>query len=232
MGKVAWVFKRKGLQRELQETRQHVADLERMQCGLSWKPNDLRRHEARVFSQNGEDGIIQEIFRRVGTTNKQFVEFGVQHGGECNCRRLVVEEDWKGLFMEMDDEDFKRLKQRYAGAEGVNCVQAQVTSAAIQDLLEKHQVPLCFDMLSIDIDGNDYWVWRAIQKWRPRVVVIEFNSHYRPPIHWVMQENDDFRWHGTSYFGASLSSLNRLAGWKKYKLVGTDSRGINAFFVR
>jgi hypothetical protein len=75
-------------------------------------------------------------------------------------------------------------------------------------------------------------VWKAIQNWKPRVVVIEYNAQHRPPALWVMQEDPDGRWDGTSYFGASLQSLANLAVQKGYQLVGTDSRGVNAFFVR
>jgi hypothetical protein len=86
-------------------------------------------------------------------------------------------------------------------------------------------------LLSIDIDGNDYWVWAAVRRWRPRVVVIEYNAFHLPPKRWVMQEDDAYRWAGTTHFGASLASLTALAHDKGYELVATDSRGVNAFFV-
>jgi hypothetical protein len=107
-----------------------------------------------------------------------------------------------------------------------------VTSRNIEELLAAHQVPVDFDVLSIDIDGNDYWVWKAIQRWQPRLVVIEYNADYPPPVRWVMQENLDHRWNGTNYYGASLTSYVLLGRQKGYTLVATDSRGINAFFVR
>ena len=107
-----------------------------------------------------------------------------------------------------------------------------VTSANIEGLLEANGVPSEFDLLSIDIDGNDYWIWAAIQRWRPRVVVIEYNASFPPPRKWVMQENHAHRWNGTNYFGASLASLTALGRAKGYTLVATDSNGVNAFFVR
>jgi hypothetical protein len=192
---------------------------------------DLRAFERRVFSQNGEDGILEEIFRRIGIETRFFVEFGVESGAQCNCARLAVEEGWRGLFLEADPTDFERLAERYRGQEGVRCARAVVTSANIERLLEENGVPRSFDLLSIDIDGNDYWVWKAIRGWRPRVVVVEYNAAYPPPQRWVMKEDPEYRWNGTTYYGASLASLAALGREKGYALVGTNSSGVNAFFV-
>ena len=125
-----------------------------------------------------------------------------------------------------------RLAARYADAPGVRTARAEVTSATVEALFAGHGVPEEFDLLSIDIDGNDYWVWNAIQRYRPRVVVIEYNASYPPPRKWVMAENPAHAWDGTNYFGASLASLAELGRRKGYTLVGTESRGVNAFFVR
>jgi hypothetical protein len=192
---------------------------------------DLRAFERRVCSQNGEDGIIEEIFRRIGTGTRYFVEFGVESGAECNCARLALEAGWRGLFLEADAGHFERLAARYRGHEGVRCARSVVTSANIERLLEENGVPPDLDLLSIDIDGNDYWVWKAIHNWRPRVVVVEYNGAYPPPRYWVMKEDPDYRWNGTTYYGASLASLTALARDKGYALVGTNSAGVNAFFV-
>jgi hypothetical protein len=193
---------------------------------------DLRAYEHRVHSQNGEDGILREILNRIGVTNRYFVEFGVESGSECNCAELVFGQKWQGLFLEADDNYFRALAERYREHAGVKCVQSVVTSGNIESLLESGGVPAEFDVLSIDIDGNDYWVWAAIRRWRPRVVVIEYNASFPPPQKWVMAENPAHRWNGTNYFGASLESLAALGREKGYALVATDSRGVNAFFVR
>jgi hypothetical protein len=107
-----------------------------------------------------------------------------------------------------------------------------VSSANIEQLLAAHGVPRNCDLLSIDIDGNDYWVWSANQQWQPRVVVIEYNASIPPDQKWVMQENPNHRWDGTNYFGASLASLVALGRKRGYTLVATNSTGVNAFFVR
>src|SRR5262249_43973652 len=115
---------------------------------------------------------------------------------------------------------------------GVRCVQGGVTSANVEELLTAYQVPREFDLLSINIAGNEYWVWSAIQQWQPRVVVIGYNAAHPPERRWVMKEDANYRWNGTTYYGASLASLAALADRKGYTLVGTNSTGVNAFFVR
>ncbi len=197
-----------------------------------WQAGDLCAFEQSVFSQNGEDGIIQEIFRRIGTRHRFFVEFGVETGIECNCARLVREENWSGVFLEPVPELCARLQENYRAWPAVRCQQTAVTSRNIEALLAAQRVPRDLDLLSIDIDGNDYWVWQAIRRWRPRLVVIEYNAIFPPPVRWVMKENLAHRWDGTNYYGASLTSLTLLARAKGYVLVATDSRGVNAFFVR
>jgi hypothetical protein len=193
---------------------------------------DLRAFERRVYSQNGEDGIIQEIFWRIGVESKYFVEFGVETGAECNCARLVLEEGWKGLFIEANPSHFEKLAERYKSYHQIRCAREFITSANIEALLAQNGVPTNLDILSIDIDGNDYWVWTAIKNWSPRLVIVEYNPTIAPTEKWVMAERLDHRWDFTDYFGASLAALAELGRKKGYTLVATDSRGINAFFVR
>jgi hypothetical protein len=221
-----WLVRAGGLRDQLRRLLRRERRARWLQAG------DLRAYERRVYSQNGEDGILQEILRRVGTAGRFFVEIGVESGRECNCARLVHEEGWHGLFVEADAEQFAGLAERYAGRAGVRCVHATATSANVEALLREADVPHEFDVLSIDIDGNDYWVWAAVHGWRPRVVVIEYNAAHPPPVRWVMRENPEHRWDGTAYYGASLASLAALGRQKGYTLVATDSTGVNAFFVR
>ena len=221
-----WLVRAGGLREQFQR-------LLRCERRARWlQAGDLRAFERRICSQNGEDGILQEIFRRVGTVNRCLVEIGVEDGKECNGARLVLEEGWHGLFVEADADKFDGLARRYARRAGVQCVHATATSANVETLLQSANVPQTFDLLSIDIDGNDYWVWAAVQQWQPRVVVIEYNAAHPPPVRWVMRENAEHRWDGTTYYGASLASLAALGRKKGYTLVATDSTGVNAFFVR
>jgi hypothetical protein len=106
-----------------------------------------------------------------------------------------------------------------------------VTSANIEEVLAANDVPFEFDLLSIVLAGNDYWIWSAIRRWQPRVVVIQYNANHGPAKRWVMKEDPDYRWNGTAYYGASLASLTALGKEKGYALVATDSTGDLAFFV-
>jgi hypothetical protein len=217
----------------LAQVRQELRGEARSRQKAAWqRDGDLRGFEFSAHSQNGEDGILQEIFRRVGTTNRYFVEFGVETGDQCNCAYLARDKGWAGLFMEAGESEFEKLKQNYNPFPGIRCCRAMVSSANIEELLAAHQVPAEPDLLSIDIDGNDYWVWKAIRNWRPRVVVAEYNPFHLPPKKWVMKEDPTYVWKRTTYFGASLASLTLLGREKGYTLVGTDSMGVNAFFVR
>ncbi|MGH8246647.1 MAG: hypothetical protein ACREUU_09470 [Gammaproteobacteria bacterium] len=197
-------------------------------------PRRLSGHEATIYSQSGEDGIIAEIFRRVGVTNRYFVEFGSGDGRENNTVLLLVA-GWSGLWLEAHAEFVKTASetfQREAGEKRLIARQAFVTAENIEDLLRSANVPRAFDLLSIDIDRNDYWVWKAIGSYQPRVVVIEYNAVFPPGVSWVVNYEPTSYWDGSSHFGASLTALERLAREKGYSLVGCNLLGSNAFFVR
>jgi hypothetical protein len=182
--------------------------------------NDLERLERRVYSQNGEDGVLEAIFAAVGVTNRYFVEFGCGDATECNTAYLL-EQGWQGLLM--DPAGVSRNMR-------ATVRQEVVTAGNIDSLLRKYGVPEEFDLLSIDIDGNDYWVWGAITH-RPRVVVIEYNAAVPPGERKVIAYDPAFQWNGSDYFGASLRALAELGGRKGFTLVYCESRGVNAFFV-
>ncbi len=221
------------IKNKLSEIDMSVQSISRQSQQRRWlEAGDLRAFERSVFSQNGEDGIIQEIFWRIGTETRYFVEFGVESGIECNCARLALQEQWSGLFIESNSIAFEKLVQRYRECKSIQCVSACVSSSNVEDLFAENQVPFDFDLLSVDIDGNDYWVWSAIKQWHPRIVVIEYNASFPPEKKWVMPENPHHTWDGTTYHGASLASLVSLGEEKGYTLVTTDSRGVNAFFVK
>lgn len=192
----------------------------------------IEKYEKKVFSQNGEDGIIEELFLRIGTTNRFFVEFGVEDGMECLTRNLLVHHGWSGVLMEGNEFHFQNLLANTAQYPGVLARQHFITRDNIPDLFRAAGVPQEFDLLSIDIDGNDYWIWKALGGYEPRLVVIEYNASYPPPQKMVIPYQDHFCWDGTSYFGASLSSLEALGEELGYALIGTDTHGVNAFFLR
>jgi len=197
-------------------------------------PRRLNRYEYQVYSQNGEDGIIAEIFNRIGIEKRFFVEFGVGDGLENNTAYLLLK-GYAGCWIESNSEQVKRIDQKFSlliKNKRLKVMNARVSQENIESLFKEASIPQEFDLLSIDIDGNDYWVWKAIDAYHPRVVVIEYNAMYPPDIACVAKYNPEFQWDQTSYYGASLKSLETLGTDKGYRLVGCDFRGVNAFFVR
>src|SRR5204863_3385166 len=133
-----WLVRAGGLRDQIKSL-QRVQDHHRW-----WQAGDLRAFEQKVYSQNGEDGILKEILRRVGVRHRFFIEFGVETGTECNCARLAREEQWSGVFFEAAPELFTHLKNNYQVFPGVHCQQTAVTSRNIEELLAAHQVPADF----------------------------------------------------------------------------------------
>jgi hypothetical protein len=195
-------------------------------------PSNLRNYEARVFSQYGEDGILAELFARIGEGGRFAVEFGVEDGRECNARRLIEERGWSALLIEGNASHAEAARARYAGRL-VQVVHRFLTAETILATLAEAGVPVEFDLLSIDVDGNDYWLWQTIlATYRPRAVVIEYNGRWPPPKVWVMPYDPNHRWDRSAYYGASLAALAKLGARKGYALVGCSFAGLNAFFVR
>jgi hypothetical protein len=197
-------------------------------------PDKLTRFEKQVFSQFGEDGIIQEIFRRIGTTNQYFVEFGVEDGSETNSTYLLYK-GWRGLWIDGNKEHMATIHRNCANAiakEQLTAIESFITAENIESLFSRANVPEEPDLLSIDIDRNDYHVWKAITHYKPRVVVIEYNGIFPPGDEFVVAYDANAWWDTSSNYGASLESLTRLGESKGYKLVCCTFAGLNAFFIR
>jgi hypothetical protein len=197
-------------------------------------PKRLTRYGYKIYSQNEEDGILHEIFRRIGTTNRVFVEFGVGNGLENNTYALLFQ-GWRGLWLEAAPSQVKKIQAglpRTIASGQLQVAQAFVTRANINTLISAHIPEKEIDLLSVDIDGNDVHVWDAITAITPRVVVIEYNAKFPPPISYCMQYDQNFIWDGDDNFGASLQYLETHLGQKGYALVGCSLLGNNAFFVQ
>ncbi|MET0840335.1 MAG: hypothetical protein ABWY19_16265 [Marmoricola sp.] len=192
--------------------------------------SDLARYELRGFSQNGEDGVLVEILNRIGVTNRFFVEFGIQNGTEGNCVLLADVFGWSGVFIEADDELFDAVSAKYAGFP-VRTVQDFVTAARVDEIFTAAGVPAAPDVVSIDIDGNDLYVWDALTVARPRVVVIEYNSGIRGTGPLAQPHDPDRPWSGGGDFGSTIAALDKVADRKGYRLAHTDMTGTNAFYV-
>jgi hypothetical protein len=197
------------------------------QAADKWKLTaDLGRFGRKVYCQNNEDGILQQILSDLNISRGYFVEFGVgppwgktfaEAGLEANCR-LLREQGWSGLFMDSGEYPPEAAVAR-----------EHVSPFNINALLRKHAVPHDFDVLSIDIDGQDFWVWMNLLS-APRIVIIEYNASLPLERSCVVPLLADFAWDTTSWFGASLAALDKLARSRFYTLVYAN--GVNAFFVR
>jgi len=216
------------------------AELQRRYAGMTEQSQKsiFKREEFRAYSQNGEDGLLLFIFSKIGTTNKTTIEFGVGDGSQCNSANLILNFGWNGLFME-GSKDAVQRGLNYFKHKGITALQFKnvfITVENINQLIADSGISGEIDLLNVDIDGNDYWVWQAINNVNPRVVVVEYNSSFGADRSISVPYAPDFnRWekHGSGwYHGASLSALTKLGNQKGYDLVACDSTGVNAFFVR
>jgi len=186
-------------------------------------------HEGSTFSQNGEDGILQWIFDCVGETSRYFVEIGAADGSE-NCTRNLAEHGWSGVWIEGSPE-LATQARALPVAQRIKVVDAFITTSNAVTLLSDAGVPTQFDLLSLDIDGNDYWVMeRLLGAFRPRVIVAEYNGANR--FDWASPYLDVRDWDRSWNFGSSLSRQVSLMEHFGYRLVGCDGVGVNSFFVR
>jgi hypothetical protein len=200
----------------------------------------IHQAEFKVFSQFGEDGIIQYLVSHVPVPSTIFVEFGVEDYGESNTRFLLMNSNWKGLIIDAGTAHIDFLRRYNSGhllwSHDIDAASAFVTRDNINDILRHAGVAGDIGLLSIDIDGNDYWIFDTIDVIMPRIVVIEYNSTFGPDLRITVPYRDDFNriaaHYARLYFGASLAALCELAEAKGYTFVGSNSAGVNAFFVR
>ena len=193
----------------------------------------LEGYGFKVYSQSDEDGIIEEIFNRIGVTNKIFIEFGVDYGLENNTHYLLLK-NWEGLWIEGSEQKYNEILKKFNPVifnNRLKVINSFITKENINDLISS-TISGEIDLLSIDIDGNDIYVWDSINVINPRVVVIEYNGKLSPSVDWVQPYNPNFIWDSTDYSGASLNHINKVANDKGYQFVGTNVAGVNAFFVR
>jgi len=196
--------------------------------------------EFRCNSQNSEDGILVYIFSLIGMTNRVVLEICAGDGTECNAANLILNHGFRGLLFDGNAELIERGRAFYAAHPNTRIsppklVATWITAETINDQIAGQGFAGDIDLLSLDIDGNDYWVWKALTVVRPRVVVLEFNASCGPEVAATMSYNPDYRWEydgSPNRFGASLSAFVKLGSAKGYRLIGIQQLGFNAFFVR
>lgn len=201
---------------------------------LKAEPKALAGYGYKVFSQSDEDGIINEIFRRIGLTNRTFVEFGVGDGLENNTVALIYE-SWSGLWIEGSGEFCERIGRGFASAISsgqLKIINSFVTPENINELISREIKSSEIDLLSVDIDGNDAHVFDKITCINPRVIVFEYNAKFGPSLNYCMAYNGNYAWKKSDRFGASLKYFEGLLRGKGYSCVGCNIVGTNSFFVR
>ncbi len=197
-------------------------------------PRDLAHFEHQVYSQNGEDGIIAEIFRRIGAKERNFIEIGVGDGLENNTA-FLLSQGWTGLWMDGSPKNGKIIRQKLAKATSrgnLRFVESFLTAENVSGLIASAGMPNEVDLLSLDIDRNTYFIWEALPQIRARLVIVEYNATMPPWLEWKVQYRADEWYDGTFYYGASLKAFESLGAKLGYSLVGCDLHGVNAFFVR
>lgn len=200
------------------------------------RPRSLRDVELRVFSQFGDDGIIHWLAHRLPIDVDTFVEFGVGDYREANTRLLLMRDNWRGMVMDSSEANVASIRaDRISWRHDLVAEAAFVSVESVNALIEGGGISGRIGLLHIDIDGNDYWVWRAIDVVRPDIVVVEYNAvfgFHRPVTIPYDPTFSRARAHPSYlYWGASLPALVRLAREKGYAFIGTNAAGNNAYFV-
>ena len=185
---------------------------------------DLRLFEKKVFSQNGEDGITMKLVELIyngNNDNKFYVEFGVENGMECNTRILREQYQWKGLQMDGDNEnDSFNLRKEFIRKEN------------IVELFRKYNVPPTINVLSVDIDFNDFYCLKEIlAKYTCDILICEYNATHLANEDKIVMYDTNGAWDHSNYFGASLLSLHKLAKKYNYSLIYCNANGVNSFFI-
>lgn len=180
--------------------------------------SELKSAEKSVYSQAGQDGVLEAIFYQIWNSNKIFIDIGSRDGEEIsNTANLRLNKRWVGLLIDVNP---------LSGI--VN--QEFVTAANINSIFEKYNIHKEVDLLCMDIDGNEYWIFNAIEI-RPRVIVIEYNSKFNNDESYAIEYNPEHKWEGDDYYGASLLALKKLGEQKGYTLVYVVGE-LDAFFLR
>jgi hypothetical protein len=197
----------------------------------------LEEVEFQVFSQRGEDGIIQYIISQIDIPHKIFIEFGVENYTESNTRFLLFNNNWSGLVMDGSEKNVRFIRDDFIYWKyDITAYHSFITRENINSLISQYTGLRDIGLLSVDVDGNDYWIWEAINVIDPRIVVCEYNSAFGDSKKVSVPYDPSFvrskAHYSDLYFGASLGAFCHLADKKGYDFIGTAGAGVNAFFVR
>jgi len=197
----------------------------------------LSDYEWKIFSQWGEDGIIDFLVSEVSIVNKTFIEFGVENFSESNCRYLLMKSDWNGFVIDSSQKNIEKLRNsNYFWKYDLQVLVAFVNINNINELLKKSEFERDLGILSVDIDGNDYHILKKIDCFEPRIIICEFNPVFGKDRKITVPYDPKFyrtKKHPSNlYFGASINALKSLLNKQDYTLIGTGMQGGNAYFVK
>jgi len=227
----------KALERRLARAERQLRAVQRLLLYQQFKDAGLHADgfdpgNVSFYSQHEEDAYLLRLFRELGAPRKTFLEIGVEDGLECNAASLALNFGWRGVMLEGDPDFAAAARENYRACPNVRVQQAFVTRENTAALLRETGADREADLFSIDIDGNDWWVWDALEDFRPRVVIVEYNDFFGEKAVTIPYD-PQFRHRAKTpryYCGASLAAYARLARRRGYVLVGGES--CNAFFVR
>ncbi len=193
----------------------------------------LSRYEYGIRKANGpiEEGLYLHLLSMVAPKTRYCIEFGARDGTTAHTRELVENHGFSALYIEGDPEAAERLNSNFGDYPGVTAIQSFITAENIESLFEQAGVPQHPYLLTIDIDGNDYYVWKAITHYNPIFVCVEFNASYGPDSYFVIDYDPGFMWQKDDYFGAAIRPFVQLANDKGYELIHVTSGGDNLLFV-
>jgi len=201
------------------------------------KIKDLSDIEFQVYSQWGEDGIIDWLINKYPEIPKSFLEIGTQDYKESNTRFLLINKNWNGFIIEADKAAVKDIKsQRIYWKHNLRAINEFITKDNINNVIKKFNIPKKIGLLSLDIDGVDYWVLKKLSALDPSIIVCEYNSLFGQKKSVTVPYKSNFirskEHYSNLYYGASINAFIDLMKKKNYFLIGTNSAGNNAFFVK
>ena len=202
-----------------------------------YESKDILKSQFRVFSQYGEDGLLQYLVSNIEFCNNKFVEFGVEDYIECNTRFLISNNQWSGLVIDGDAKNINKIKvdpiYYYSDLKAVNYF---ITKDNINEIIESNGFAGEIGILSIDIDGNDFWILKKINVVKPDLIIAEYNSHFGSKFSLSVPYDEAFvrnnKHYSNIYYGASICAINDLAEEKGYSLIASNNAGNNLFFLR
>lgn len=220
----------------LQKIQQALGRIENRQL-LAQYPKQFNDYEFQVYSQWGEDGLIQHLIHQVPIERPIFVEFGVEKYTESNTRFLLTNNNWSGLVIDGSELHIEYIKNDpIYWKHNLKAEHSFIDRNNINSLIKKNGISGDIGLLSVDIDGNDYWIWNSIDVVNSRIVVCEYNSLWGDKLSVSTPYDSAFgrtnAHYSNLYFGASITALTKLANFKGYSLIGSNIAGNNLFFVR